>query len=273
MQRRRVAGPPSGRVRRDPNHQARTRDCRRLGGRRRQRHGTSRVLGMGDPGDADGHGGGAAGRAGAEPVGRRARAAASSRRARASSSPSPSPSPTEPEPEPVAMEPVAVEPELVVEAVEPEAAQRAGRFARFRLAFRRRAAPPVGAVGPEPVAEEPIEPEPEPEPMAEADGRARTDRRGRGRARTGPRARPPRPSPPPPPARRRSSPPSTAWAWPTTARTRAHSPLDDAPRLRRGEHRRWATRRPSGRAGDDRGGSARSSRDPPAGNRRGSRDR
>ncbi|HEY6526879.1 MAG TPA: hypothetical protein VIY10_24035 [Solirubrobacteraceae bacterium] len=84
--------------------------------------------------------------------------------------PEPEPVAMEPEPEPVATEPVTVDPDLVVEAAEPQAAQRAGRFARFRLAFRRRAAPtgePTGEPSePEPVAEEPIEPEPG--PVAEA---------------------------------------------------------------------------------------------------------
>jgi hypothetical protein len=85
--------------------------------------------------------------------------------------PEPEPIPTEPEPEPVAMEPVDVEPEPepVAEALELEPARRAGRFARFRLAFRRRAAPPGEPLEPEPerVAEEPKPVAEEPEPMAE----------------------------------------------------------------------------------------------------------
>jgi len=74
-----------------------------------------------------------------------------------------------PEPEPVEPEPVEPEPESV--AVAPEPAPRPGRFARFRLAFRRRpeasAAEPV-AVEPEPTAAEPEPLAPEPEPVAEA---------------------------------------------------------------------------------------------------------
>ncbi len=126
--------------------------------------------------------------------------------------PEPEPVAAEPEPEPVAEpEPVSVsaEPALVEEpepeAIEPEPEQlaiqpvpRAGMFARFRLAFRRKPVP-VGApdeeetelepvlaeelepvaiepepepepaaaeLEPEPVAEAPAEPEPEPEPVA-----------------------------------------------------------------------------------------------------------
>jgi hypothetical protein len=84
----------------------------------------------------------------------------------------PEPEPVEPEPEPVALEepePVALEePEPVVEpeGVVLEPAPRAGMFARFRLAFRRR---PVPVLDPDPPEPEPfVEPLPEPEPVAEA---------------------------------------------------------------------------------------------------------
>jgi hypothetical protein len=81
------------------------------------------------------------------------------------------------EPEPVAVEPEPVlEPESEPLALELEPAPRAGMFARFRLAFRRK---PVAAVeseapeeAPETSAGTPTEPEPEPdlapEPVAEA---------------------------------------------------------------------------------------------------------
>jgi hypothetical protein len=74
------------------------------------------------------------------------------------------PEPVALEPEPVAVEPVAVEPEPVAVEPEPagisaEPARPLGRLARFRLAFRRRAAPAVQSIVPDS--------EPEPEPVAE----------------------------------------------------------------------------------------------------------
>ena len=92
--------------------------------------------------------------------------------------PEPKPVAIEPEPEPVAVEPepepAAVdtrtrtrpEPEPEPEAVAIELPSRAGMFARFRTAFRRRPLPVIepDAPDPEPVAVQ----EPEPEPVAEA---------------------------------------------------------------------------------------------------------
>ncbi|MGH2896758.1 MAG: hypothetical protein ACRDPM_26310, partial [Solirubrobacteraceae bacterium] len=74
----------------------------------------------------------------------------------------------EPEPEPVSEpEPAAIEPEPV--DVTAETVRRARRFAKFRLAFRRKSAPVIGsdaaepdAADPEPVVQAPPEPEPEP---------------------------------------------------------------------------------------------------------------
>ncbi len=85
----------------------------------------------------------------------------------------------EPELEPVSVEEPELEPELEpVSVEEPDPVSldplpRAGVFARFRLAFRRRPVPELEP-DPEPVAEAPPEPEPaaewpsEPEPVAEA---------------------------------------------------------------------------------------------------------
>jgi hypothetical protein len=84
------------------------------------------------------------------------------------------PEPVEPEPdEPQPDEPEPDEPEPAHEpesvAVVPEAPRRPGRFARFRLPFRRR--PEVIEPEPEPpepaAAEPEPEPQPEPEPVAE----------------------------------------------------------------------------------------------------------
>jgi hypothetical protein len=89
--------------------------------------------------------------------------------------PEPEPEPAgvaveEPEPELAAIEPQPAPEREIVEEPEPvpsELVPRAGVFARFRLAFRRRPVPelepqrePVAEVPPEPAAEAPPEPEP-----------------------------------------------------------------------------------------------------------------
>jgi hypothetical protein len=94
--------------------------------------------------------------------------------------PEPEPAVPEPAPEPVAVEPDPVpEPQPEPAAIAADVVPRARMFARFRLAFRRRAeASEAEVIEPETVEPEAVEPEavletvattePEPEPIAEA---------------------------------------------------------------------------------------------------------